>query len=95
METVADLSYLATSIGVEIRNDLVTQSSQTLAEWSGHRDSSAKHTVSDNVRKAAVGVTQRGPFSHGKQVRFFVRSTDYGCRCRLGDPVFVPEKEDH
>ncbi|BCY10401.1 hypothetical protein L3i22_054890 [Actinoplanes sp. L3-i22] len=73
----------------------MTQCSQPGAERAGHRDSRAEHTVSDNVQKAAVGVTKRGPFSLLEQVRLPVRSTDYGCRHRRRDPVFVPGKEDN
>ncbi|GAA4606838.1 hypothetical protein GCM10023107_78460 [Actinoplanes octamycinicus] len=65
METVADLLHLATSMGTKFRDDLVTQGSQAGAERAGHHDSSAQHTVSDNVQDAAVDVTKRGLSSGG------------------------------
>nr|GID87396.1 hypothetical protein Ade03nite_63200 [Actinoplanes derwentensis] len=84
MKPIADLPDLLTSIGGYPGDDLVTQRRDPRGELTGHFDSSAQHTVGDNVRIADVVVT-KGPFGSSGS-----RTTDYG-RTRTGrDPVFVP-----
>ncbi|GIE28191.1 hypothetical protein Ait01nite_012360 [Actinoplanes italicus] len=87
MKAITDPPDLLTSIGGNPGDDLVTQSRDAGGEWAGHIDSSAQHTVGDNVRIAAVGVTER-PSCWSPQFR----SRAYGRIRRDRDPDIVPVK---
>ncbi|GIF41366.1 hypothetical protein Axi01nite_56770 [Actinoplanes xinjiangensis] len=84
MKTVANLLDLLTSIGGNPGDDLVTQSRDSGGERAVHFDSSAQHTVGDNVPIAEVGVT-KGPSCSSPQSH-----RAYGGRHRDRDPEIVP-----